>query len=422
MRNQNSKSAAHPSFSPSKVCTLSTLALAIAMATPVQASGILLQEAVVANAGTTGAGDGVHTRSAAAMWTNPATMSFMGESKTTINALGFDLKLAYEDLEGSDNGSTQSYQPSLAAFHTRQLNEDVFFGVGFGAAGGSSLDYGPSWAASGLLESTTLMMLQINPALSFKVNDQWSWGMGAQINYVTFEQETSALSIDQESDWALGFNMGVMYRHSDNLDFGFSFRSKVEHDLNASASLKGSDTSPITGVSTEVAMPAIVDLSARWGVQNNLDLLASFQWHRWSEWDKLPLNLQTDGTCPPFLCNQNIERDWSDVWKLAFGADYQLNSDWRLKAGISYESSPQNDASLQWVDVPVGEQWRYSVGAATNVNGYGIDFFYEYADLGTTDIDRTIGYPNAPGGNLPSERIYGQFDGRIHFIGLNVTF
>ncbi|WP_264876322.1 OmpP1/FadL family transporter [Vibrio agarivorans] len=416
MRNQNSKSAAHPSFSPSKLCTLSTLALAIAMAAPVQASGILLQEAVVANAGTTGAGDGVHTRSAAAMWTNPATMSFMGESKTTINALGFDLKLAYEDLEGSDNGSTQSYQPSLAAFHTRQLNEDVFFGVGFGAAGGSSLDYGPSWAASGLLESTTLMMLQINPALSFKVNDQWSWGMGAQINYVTFEQETSALSIDQESDWALGFNMGVMYRHSEDLDFGFSFRSKVEHDLNADASSKISDVSRITGVNTEVAMPAIIDLSARWGVQNDLDLLASFQWHRWSEWDKLPLDIKVDN-CPTVGCNaelnQSIQRDWSDVWKLAFGADYRLNSDWRLKAGVSYESSPQNDASLQWVDVPVGEQWRYSVGAATHWNGYDFDMFYEYADLGTTDIDRQVA-------GIVS--VKGQFDGRIHFIGLNVTF
>lgn len=399
--------------------TLSALAIAVGMAMPVQASGILLQEAVVANAGTTGAGDGVHTRSAAAMWTNPATMSFMGESRTTVNALGFDLKLSYEDQIGNQNGSTQAYEPSLAIFHTRQLNEDVFFGLGFGAAGGSSLDYGSDWAGAGLLESTTLMMLQINPALSFKVNDQWSWGMGAQINYVTFEQETSALSIDQESDWALGFNMGVMYRHNENLDFGFSFRSKVEHDLDASASAKrdfSAVDSRITGVATEVAMPAIIDLSARWGVQNDLDLLASFQWHRWSEWDKLPLNIKVEN-CQVIDCDttiaQNIERDWSDVWKLAFGADYRLNSDWRLKAGISYESSPQNDASLQWVDVPVGEQWRYSVGAATNWNGYDFDMFYEYADLGKTDIDRSLPLNN---------NITGQFDGRIHFIGLNVSF
>ncbi|WP_394244270.1 OmpP1/FadL family transporter [Vibrio astriarenae] len=390
--------------------TLSALAIAVGMAMPVQASGILLQEAVVANAGTTGAGDGVHTRSAAAMWTNPATMSFMGESRTTVNALGFDLKLSYEDQIGNQNGSTQAYEPSLAIFHTRQLNEDVFFGLGFGAAGGSSLDYGSEWAGAGLLESTTLMMLQINPALSFKVNDQWSWGMGAQINYVTFEQETSALSIDQESDWALGFNMGVMYRHSDDLDFGFSFRSKVEHELNTSASGKlGLEDRSINGVSTELAMPAIIDLSARWGVQKDLDLLASVQWHRWSEWDKLPLNISADN-CIDLICNLNVERDWSDVWKLALGADYQVSSDWRLKAGISYESSPQNDATLQWVDVPVGEQWRYSVGASTNWNGYDFDMFYEYADLGKTEIDRsTLG-------------VTGQFDGRIHFIGLNVSF
>ncbi|WP_420378218.1 OmpP1/FadL family transporter [Vibrio scophthalmi] len=388
---------------------MTAVALSSAMAS---ASGILLQEAVVANAGTTGAGDGVYTGSAAAMWTNPATMSFMGESKTTVNAMGFDLKLNYEDQRNfligdrQNNGTSQSTQPSVGLFHTQQITDDMHFGIGFGAAGGSSLDYG-DWAAKAYLESTTLMMLQINPTISYQLNDQWSLGAGAQINYVTFEQTTSLMSIDQETDWAMGITLGAMYRHSDAFDFGFSYRSKVEHKLDAKAN---SDMlTGLVGASTEVAMPAIYDLSARWGATSELNLLASAQWHRWSEWKELPLDLIFADS----VQGGSIERDWSDVWKLTLGADYRLNADWRLKAGISYESSPQNDASLQWVDVPVGEQWRYSVGAATEWNGYTFDMFYEYADLGEVEIDRN---PTL------TPRIKGTFDGRIHFIGLNVTF
>ncbi|GAM60407.1 long-chain fatty acid transport protein [Vibrio ishigakensis] len=84
-------------FKPNKlVKAFGILATSLA-ATSASASGIFLQEAVTANAGVAGAGDGVYTESAAAMWTNPATMSYMGESLTTINVMGFDLKMKYTD-------------------------------------------------------------------------------------------------------------------------------------------------------------------------------------------------------------------------------------------------------------------------------------------------------------------------------------
>ncbi len=98
-----------------------------------------------------------------------------------------------------------------------------------------------------------------------------------------------------------------------------------------------------------------------------------------------------------------------DVWHFAVGTDYRLNDAWRLKAGVSYETSPLDDPSKQWVDLPVGEQWRYSVGASTQWDEYTFDMFYEYADLGSTEIDNAL-------------NMKGQFDGRIHFVGVSVTF
>ncbi|GAM59331.1 long-chain fatty acid transport protein [Vibrio ishigakensis] len=111
----------------------------------------------------------------------------------------------------------------------------------------------------------------------------------------------------------------------------------------------------------------------------------------------------------------SIQRDWDDVWKLALGADYRLNSDWRLKAGFSYETSPQDDPTKQWVDLPVGEQYRYSVGASTNWDDVVIDFFYEYADLGEVESEK-----RALNGNLVG--VNGTFEGRIHFVGVNFNF
>ncbi|MEZ9002908.1 OmpP1/FadL family transporter [Vibrio splendidus] len=389
-----------------KTFTYSLAATAIFTSLNAFASGLFLQEAVVANAGTTGAGDGVYTRSAAAMWTNPATMSHMGESKTTINTMAFDLEMQYQDNGDKQDGKAHSVMPSFGAFHAHQVTDKLHLGIALGAVGGSSLDYGSEWAGAALLEDITLTAMQVNPSLSYKLNDQWSVGAGVQFSWAAFQQTTSMLTAKQDTDWAYGYNLGLMYTPTDKLKLGASYRSKLEHEFNNELS-----GSAFNSLSTDLALPEIVDLSASYALNSQLDLLASIQFHRWSEWDETVLDFGvTDRDGIP------IKRDWDDVWKFAVGADYQLNSDWRLKAGFSYETSPQDDPSMQWVDLPVGEQYRYSVGASTYWDDILIDVFYEYADLGSVDMNRDLQGP------LGTNLLNGSFDGRIHFVGVSATF
>ncbi|OED63834.1 long-chain fatty acid transporter [Vibrio tasmaniensis ZS-17] len=389
-----------------KTFTYSLAATAIFTSLNAFASGLFLQEAVVANAGTTGAGDGVYTRSAAAMWTNPATMSHMGESKTTINTMAFDLEMQYQDnQDSSGDGKGHSVLPSFGAFHAHQVTDKLHLGIALGAVGGSSLDYGSEWAGAALLEDITLTAMQVNPSLSYKLNDQWSVGAGVQFSWAAFQQTTSAFTAKQDTDWAYGYNLGVMYTPTDKLKLGASYRSKLEHEFNNE--LKGSLPGSNRSLSTDIALPEIVDVSASYALNQQLDLLTSIQFHRWSAWDETVLDFGASVGGNP-VGGIPIKRDWDDVWKFALGADYQLNSDWRIKAGFSYETSPQDDPSMQWVDLPVGEQYRYSVGASTYWDDILIDVFYEYADLGSVEMDRLM--------------VDGSFDGRIHFVGVSATF
>ena len=388
----------------------SALAVASVLALPVQASGIFLQEAVTANAGTAGAGDGVYTGSAAAMWVNPATMSGMGESLTTFNLLGFDLEMKYRDNGDNGDGKAHSVLPSAGAFHARKVTDDLHVGIALGAVGGSSLSYGDQWAGAAALDEITLTAMQINPAISYQINPQWSVGAGVQLSWASLEQSTSLLDIDKDTDWAFGANFGVMYQHDKRLAIGASYRTKLEHEFGTRVS-GPTDFDVISSLRTDITVPAIADISASYAINPQLDLLASVQWHQWSEWDNTVMEFDVGPTTVPAV----IDRDWDDVWKFAVGADYQLNSQWRLKAGFSYETSPQDDATKQWVDVPVGEQYRYSVGAATKWNDVTIDMFYEYADLGEVDIDRSFE-------RVLLNDINGTFDSRIHFLGVSFTY
>lgn len=379
------------------------------------ASGLLLQEAIYANAGTAGAGDGVYTETASANWTNPATMSHMGEQKTTINAMVLDLQMDYTDYVINDassskegNASAETIMPSIGVFHVVQLNDDVHLGLNFGAVGGSSIEYGTYWDASNHLDKAFMTAVQFNPNLSFKVTDKVSVGMGAQINYGLIEVSTSGFETELGSDWAYGFNVGAMYKESD-WALGVSYRSKLVHEFDVDANTLG-NTVPATDfkVGTELVVPTIVDISASYDLNAKLTLLTSIQYHRWSDFSGTPIYNDAINSHPTLP--QEIDREWDDVWKFAIGTDYQLNSKWALKAGFSYETSPQDDPTLQWVDLPVGEQYRYSVGTSTYLGNTRIDVFYEYADFGTMPIKRdTAG-------------IDGEFEGNIHFIGANFTF
>ena len=378
------------------------------------ASGFLLQEAVTANAGTAGAGDGVYTESAAASWVNPATMSHMGQEMTTLNTMALYLQMDYTDAsldqteftpEGDVNAST--LMPSVGIFHASQVSENTHVGVNFGAIGGASIEYGDDWDGANHLDSVLVSLLQLNPNVSYQLDNNWSVGVGALINYGLIEVSSTAFESDMGSDWAFGYSAGAMYK-SDQWALGFSYHSKIVHDFDdVSATLANGGN---TQIGTDLVIPAITNVSVSYNLSNEVTLLSSVELHQWSDFTETPIYNEVLGSTP---LPQSIDRDWDDVWKFAVGAEYQLNSDWDLKAGFSYETSPQNDPKKQWVDLPVGEQYRYSLGARTYWNSTRVDIFYEYADLGEMEINRT---------DKVYTQIHGEFDGSIHFIGASLTW
>lgn len=363
------------------------------------ASGFLMPQATVANAGTAGAGDGVATRSAAAQLINPATMSFQGDNLTTFNVMVLDLNMDYSDNNGGEAGSAHTVMPTLGVFHTHRLNEKWHAGISVGALGGSGVDYGNSWAGAPLLSDINLSVIGISPSVSYQVSEALSLGATLYVNWASMEQSSSALNFEKDSDWSTGYGLGMMYKPED-WAVGLSYRSKLENEFDLDTNL------PMGSVSTSTMLPSIVDLSGRYPVSDTVDLLATIQYQRWSEFDKTTLEVGQ--------LSADILREWDDVWRYGIGADIQANEDWRVKVGFAYETSPQDDPALQWVDIPVGEQFHYSLGAETKYKETTIDIYYQFTDMGTVAMDRTIALNNL--------NVDGRFDGQMHFIGMNVTF
>ncbi|WP_117232702.1 OmpP1/FadL family transporter [Vibrio maerlii] len=390
--------------------TLAVLAT-LGLASSAHASGFFLQEAAYANLGTAGAGDGVYTDSSAAIWTNPAVMSHMDSELTTISGTLLNLDIDYYDEAGNHNTNTNSTLPVVSFFHVEQLNEDLKLGLAFSSPGGATLDYGSDWDGASQLTDVALLTYQFNPSLSYKINDQWSVAAGAQINYAFLQGNTSVLELDTATDWAFGYNLGVMYQATEKLRLGLSYRSELNHEFESDLYAGENQRN----YSTELPAAAISDLSASYQLTDKLALLASVQQHHWSSMEETRIDI-SGGSGGPFP--YTIDREWDDVWKFAGGAEYQLTSSWSVKAGYSYETSPLDDPANQSPDLPVGEQHRYSIGVSKQFEDSRLDVYYQYSDFGEMDIEQT-----AKGGILrPSLELDGHFTGAVHFIGASYTY
>ncbi|MGY5450328.1 OmpP1/FadL family transporter [Agarivorans sp. MS3-6] len=373
------------------------------------AGGFHLPQAAYANLGTAGAGDGVYRDSAAAIWSNPAIMSFMEQDLFTVNGLALNLSNTYYDSQNASDNSRDSggWLGAVGLFYNKTLNEQWAAGIAITTIGGAALDYGSGWKGSTQVVDTSLITFQINPSVSYKINNQLSLAAGMQVNYASVDMSTQLigqpLAMTPTSDWALGYNLGAVYQFNQDTIAGLSYRSKLEHQFNDSVSY----LNQVADYSMRIDAVAFAradlshQLNSQWGVFSTLS------WYQWSDFDTTEIIIASS--------DQSIARNWQDTWALALGTDYQINDNWRLKLGVSYETSPLDEAQFQSPDLPVDRQIRYSVGLRTTINQVPVDLFYEYSDAGTPGI-------NQDNQLLPGNNLHGHFDMYLHFLGFAVSF
>lgn len=401
-----------------KVLPLSFIAMNLLVAQHANAAGTIISEMSKMSVSTAGAGGAAVAENASVAYSNPAGMSYLDDPSLSVNVAGMALDINYYDkndasLNGEDAGG---FQPYGSVYYVQPLSNNLHAGMSISAQGGSALDYGTTYAGKLELNDLRLSIIQFNPSLSYKINDQWSIGGGLQIDYATYEQNllVDNAHLDTE-DWTLGYNLGVMFQIDTDNRLGLTYRSRMDHDLTGNLStdpfryhIKGPIYKDIPALSgqagVDVLNPRQVELSGLHQLTTPLSLVWSLGFEQWS--DNQSTNVNING-------NQftQIPRNFKDVWSAAIGARYQVTEKLRLEGGIGYTSSPLDNPAYQSADLPEDTQHRYSVGMSyqwspnVNVNGY-----YSYVNYGEPTID--------------TDTMQGHFDNANQFFGVlvNVTF
>jgi long-chain fatty acid transport protein len=358
--------------------------------------------------------------------------------------------------EGGDAGGL-NVVPNL--YFVAPLGTDWSVGLGLSSPFGLVTEYGDGWAGRFQAMKSSIRTINVNPSVAWRVMPRVGVGLGLnfqridaeftnQVNFsgallsaaqplvvagtitpatlAAIAQATPNLESRAKvegSDNAWGWNLGVLWELDDKTRVGAQYRSSIKYTIDGDAKFSnptpaatgnapldaliaqlatGVNTSPVglrdTAITSQVKLPAIVNLSYFTTLNDRWDVLADAQWTQWSTIQELRF-VRGNGTLL-----QNTPENFKDTWKVALGAHYRYNSALTLRGGIALDQSPVRtadrtprlpDADRTWL--AFGAQYRMSPSLTLDVGAA-----YVFVKKANIDIS----------GNPPSAAANGTLAGR----------
>ncbi|WP_043647626.1 OmpP1/FadL family transporter [Chitinilyticum litopenaei] len=380
---------------------LKVAAFSISMiAANAMAGGLYLYEVGTEDIGLAGAGQAARAQDAGTIAFNPAGMTRLKGDQFSLGlqALYGDVNYHLDRQNGRDpDNPVIGWFPGASGFYSHSIDERLKIGIGLYGNFGLGLKFG-DWSGSALLRESTLIGMTIQPTLAYKLNDQWSLGLGIGANYGIFSQSGDRLTDEiKDTDWAFNGKLGVLYEPSQSTRFGLAYTSKTAFEYNVDLKTPLL-TRPMTA---QINAPQQVMVSAYHQLDPKLAILGNVGWQDWSAFGDSKVILTG--------AEAELAGHLVDTWHAAVGLQYQYTPQLRLNTGLAFDSSFYSSQSDGKLVLPVGDTWRLGVGA-------------QYVLDNASTIGAAFEYGRTESTRVSSPALDGGYDAaNLYFISINYT-
>jgi long-chain fatty acid transport protein len=396
-----------------KVMLKTTLSLAVALAsTQIFASGFALNEQSISGMGTGFAGRSSSADDASTVFGNPAGMSRIKRQEVTGGIAAIDASSDIKDAQGAHPGTNKGDMVPFTAvpmgYYVKPIDDHWAFGLGVYAPFGLITDYENGFQGAGFGSKSEVKVVTFQPTVSYAFNDKVSIGFGPTINRIggTLESDVPLFGDThvkiKGDDVALGYNFGVLVQATDTTRVGLTYHSKVKYKIEGHTDISAGANSPSAllksnryDASLKIETPESVDFSVTQQLTDAWTLYAGSTWTRWSRLKDITVNndgvtsAQGGALSPALFGTITEEQNWHDTWAYAIGTSYQLNKQWVLRTGLSFDQSPTNNLDRS-PRIPTGDRTIFSLGAGYNVtDDLTIDVAYSYLKEEAVKVDHS---------------------------------
>ena len=363
---------------------LTGAALAVSTA---YAAGFQLTEQSSLGLGRAYAGAGIVGDDLSAVHYNPAGMTLLEGTRVQAGFTWIALNADIDGVNGQSENGRLKGQAIPTGYVTHQVNDNLWLGFAMSVPYGMGTEYDKNWWGANRGTNAKIYTFDMNPKIAWKVNDLISVGAGVSVQYAKADLGMGVMpgvqgEIDADS-WDWGFNLGLMWSPLENLRFGLSYRSKINHhadgDLTVdNARINGQPAGAVMdtalaqlGVlgtydaSASLSTPAWAMATAAWDVNELLSLYATFRWTDWSSFKELHIDGGSISIGPLSLGRgDTITNEWQDTYLVSVGADLRFTNWWTFRAGIGYETSPIDNPSYRTAIIPDADRWWFAIGSS----------------------------------------------------------
>ncbi|MFQ3198012.1 MAG: long-chain fatty acid transport protein [Paraglaciecola sp.] len=356
------------------------------------AAAFQLSEHSASGLGRAFAGDAAMAENASVVSRNPALMSQFRENQLSVVgtyilpdvSLGGESGPVYSSAAALNNDSIAPEAFVPATYFVMPLDDKFAVGFGLFSNFGLATEFDEDYAAGQLAGKTEIVTVNFNTSVSYQVNQRLT--VAAGLNYVYADATitrhvgdlsnalaaqglsvpASTLALDLEGDdYGYGYNLGVAYDLDENSRFGLHYRSKVDITFdgiysNALPAIVGLFPNGQSGAvqpgKVALELPATAEFSGSHQLDEKWGVHYSVLWTQWSSFERLEAFVP--GQNEPVFAK---EENFSDSFRYAMGADYQLNSHFKLRAGIAYDETP-TDSQLLSISIPDTNRLWISTG------------------------------------------------------------
>ncbi|WP_025129007.1 outer membrane protein transport protein [Pseudomonas sp. PH1b] len=445
---------------------------------PVQAGGFTTPTYGTPGWGRAFGGGSLFKNDPSAAYNNPAAMAFIDHNVAQMTVDYARIKMKYKgsayDYQGNPASSSPIDDPFAqtplegnggeggftawlpTGFLVMPINDRFAFGLSQVVPMGMRSTWDNGWKGQDFAVDTKIETAGVSGSFSFKVNDQFSLGLGAILQHTNgFVSQNLNLSgaagvsllpgapsgvgsnlmrvkVDNTS---VGWFTGVTWKPTERDTLGVNYHAKIKNKLEGKYNIRADDlgrayTDSSSGPSlVEIAYPGLklypdganasaqLDIPASAGIDwvhvfnDRFTLGVSALWTQWSSFKDL--TLKSDGNTLI-----SIPYRYKDSMMYSVGGDYRFTDQLTLRAGVAFDQTPTR-GSTRDPRIPDNDRWFTSLGFGYDIKavpGLTIDGAYsrqfvKEARIQTQNQDR-----------LGGSRLDGKVDAKGEVVSLSATY
>lgn len=407
---------------------------------PAHAAGFSLLEQTGSGIGYAYAGAGASADDASVMFFNPAGLSLLTSPQATVAVHAINLETKFHDRGsslplaglgqlpiGKTSDNAGDLIPLGNAYLALPLNEKLVLGLAINTPFGLKTDYDDPWIGRFQGIKSELRTINVNPALSWKLNDTVAIGVGANFqradatltNAVMLGAATEGRASIDVDDNTWGWNAGVLFTLPSATRIGASYRSELKYALDGDTTVTTVSGLPVAAASgptrVDITFPDSAELSVAQPLNEKLEIRADVMWMNWSKIDTISATNTTNG-----LPRDLLHFGFEDTYRVALGADYKLNEQWKLRFGTAWDESPVKDA-VRTVRLPDNDRYWATLGARWQPTD-SLTLDAAYAHLFVKDTDIAVTRQQLGGPAAFASTVLGSYDSSVDIVSVQATW